>query len=176
MVAVVSMLAIAMSGCSHHESPALAVATGPASTTAPTSTSTVSTTIATATTTASTTSPTTATTVALTSPVVVGSGPAITLTTITSADAGKTVNLSIGASVRLLLDDAGVQWGDAQVAPDGLLAGDPTPSPPPHGVLLIWTARQAGTATITATGTAWCAPDAACPMWARLFTVTVKIG
>jgi ABC-type transport system substrate-binding protein len=97
------------------------------------------------------------------------------LTTITSADSGETLDVRVGDSIRLLLSDAGTQWTNTQVEPDQLFAGDPTPSPPPHGVLLIWTARQTGTAKITATGTAWCAPGTACPMWARLFEVTLNI-
>jgi hypothetical protein len=81
----------------------------------------------------------------------------------------------VGDSAQLLLADAGTQWADVQVAPAGLLAGDPTPSPPPHGVLLIWTARDPGTVKITAVGTAWCAAGTACPMWARLFEVMLTI-
>ncbi len=96
--------------------------------------------------------------------------------TVTAADDRKTVNLRIGDSVRLLLDDPAFHWANVNVSPAGRLAPDPAPSPPPHGALAIWTAVQRGTVTITAVAAAWCEAGVACPMWARLYQVTVVVS
>jgi hypothetical protein len=118
------------------------------------------------------------------------SGPATTVVTrttpttgetsivvqVTAADSGQTFDLRVGQSVELTLATAGQQWNGVNVTPPGILAGDPTPSPPPHGQLLIWTAVKTGTVTISATGTALCAAGQACPMYARLFSVTIVVS
>lgn len=103
-----------------------------------------------------------------------GAGPA--QFQITSADSGQTVTLRVGDSVRLVLDDAGMQWTTVNQTAPGLLRPDPAPSPPPHGQLLIWTAVQKGTDTVSATGTAFCPAQIACPMYARLFQVTIQVS
>jgi hypothetical protein len=105
-----------------------------------------------------------------------GVGGSSVVVGLTEADSGRAVQLRVGESLRLTLDGAGTQWGQVTVDPEGLLQGDPTPSPPPHGALLIWTAAHTGTVTISSTATAWCPSGVACPMWARLFKVTVVIG
>ena len=105
-----------------------------------------------------------------------GGGGSTVVVGLTDGDSGRAVQLRVGESLRLALDGAGTQWGQVSVDPEGLLQGDPTPSPPPHGALLIWTAARTGTVTISSTATAWCPSGVACPMWALLFKVTVVIG
>jgi hypothetical protein len=66
-------------------------------------------------------------------------------------------------------------WSNAAASPDGFLAPDPAPSPPPRGVLAIWTAVKAGSVTLKALGTPWCPAPMACPMYARLYQATVVV-
>ena len=95
---------------------------------------------------------------------------------LSSADSGKTVQLRVRDSVRVTLEDAGMRWSALTMSPAGPLRPDPAPSPPPNGQLAIWTAVQPGTATVRATGTAGCTPAQACPLFARLFQVTIVIS
>jgi hypothetical protein len=50
------------------------------------------------------------------------------------------------------------------------------PAPPPHSQLVKWTARSRGAVNVTAVATAYCAAGTACPMFARLFQVTLEIS
>jgi len=95
---------------------------------------------------------------------------------VTAADDGQTFDIHVRQSVELTLSTPGQQWNGVTVTPTDILAGDPTPSPPPHGVLLIWTAVRTGTVRISAVATPLCAPAQACPQWARLFSVTVVVS
>nr|MDQ6948871.1 hypothetical protein [Actinomycetota bacterium] len=92
------------------------------------------------------------------------------------ANSGQTVTVRVGDSVQLLLDDPAMQWSPPKVAPDGLLTPAPASAPPPHGRLVIWTAAHTGTVKVTAVGTAWCPAGVACPMYARLFDLTIVIS
>ncbi len=95
---------------------------------------------------------------------------------LTSADATGTFAVARGQSVQLTLSDQETQWGPVTEDPTGLLRGDPAPPPPPHGQLVLWTATSAGTVKLRAVGTAYCAAGSACPMYARLFDVTLVIS
>jgi len=95
---------------------------------------------------------------------------------VTAANDGQTIALRVGQSLELTLTSAGQQWNGVTVTPAGILAGDPTPSPPPHGQLLIWTALRSGTVRISAVATALCPAGQACPQYARLFSVTVIVS
>ena len=95
---------------------------------------------------------------------------------LTSADATGTFAVARGQSVQLTLSDQETQWGPVTEDPTGLLRGDPAPPPPPHGQLVLWTATGAGTVKLRAVGTAYCAAGSACPMYARLFDVTLVIS
>ena len=98
------------------------------------------------------------------------------LISLTSADSGRTVTLRVGDSVKLLLDDTGMQWSSVTESQPGVLAPAPSPAPPPHGQLAIWTAVARGTDSLKSVGTAWCAAGVACPMFARLFDVTLVVS
>lgn len=155
--------------------------------TSPSTTTTV-TTLPTATTlpvAAPTTIPATVTTRPSTTPTTVKVNP--TTTTSMPGSGGDTViqltstskspvSITVGESVELTLSNSGMSWSNLNVSPAGLLAPDPSPSPPAHGILAIWTAVHAGTATVTATGVALCAPTVACPMYARLYSLTIVIS
>jgi hypothetical protein len=95
---------------------------------------------------------------------------------LTSADANRTFVVSRGQTVQLTLFDEGNKWGPVQEDPTGLLLANPGPAPPPHGQLVIWTAHSPGTVKITAVATAYCADGAICPMYARLFELTLVIS
>jgi hypothetical protein len=95
---------------------------------------------------------------------------------LSSADFGRTVHLRLRDSVQVTLEDAGMRWSSLTVSPVGPLRPDPAPAPPPNGQLAIWTAVQPGTVTVSATGTAGCTPPRACPLFARLFQVTIVIS
>jgi len=94
---------------------------------------------------------------------------------LTAADQG-TVTASVGQRIELSLVTASLQWSPITVTPAGLLRPDPVPSPPLHGRVAIWTAVQPGTARVTAAGTAVCAAATPCPLFARLFSVTIVIS
>jgi len=94
---------------------------------------------------------------------------------LTSADANRTFVVSRGQTVQLTLSNDGNQWGAVQDTPPGLLLPNPAPAPPPHGRLVIWTAHSPGTVKVTAVATAYCADGTPCPMYARLFEVTLVI-
>lgn len=153
--------------------------------TAPTTSTSVATTLPNTTTTvASTTSPSSTTvakpktTTPTTKSVTTTSTPGSTgapLIQLTSASSGSFA-VSVGQSVELTLSDSGIDWGSVMVAPTGLLAPDPSPSPPAHGQLAIWTAVAKGTVTITADGPALCSVGVACPQFVRLFKVTLVIS
>ena len=95
---------------------------------------------------------------------------------LTAADDGGTFLVKVGQSVELSLSTDGLQWSPVHDNPPGLLAAEPAPAPPPHGQLVKWTARRAGAVNVTAVGTAYCAAGTACPMFARLFQVTLDIS
>lgn len=95
---------------------------------------------------------------------------------LTSADANRTFAVARGQMVQLTLSDEGNQWGLVQVDPSGLLLANPAPAPPAHGQLVIWTAASPGTVKVTAVATAYCAAGTACPMYARLFELTLVIS
>ncbi len=95
---------------------------------------------------------------------------------ITSADSGTTVTMRVGDTLRLVLDDTAMQWTNLNETQPGLLRADPAPAPPPHGQLAIWTAVQKGVDTVSSTGTAFCPAGTACPMFARLFQMTIQVS
>jgi hypothetical protein len=97
-------------------------------------------------------------------------------TVITELDSAKTFRLRVGEVLSVRLADAATRWADLRVTSDGVLRAEPAPDQPPHGIAARWTAVQVGSVRIPATGTAWCAPNTACPMWARLFDVTVVVA
>jgi hypothetical protein len=100
-------------------------------------------------------------------------GPTIELTI---ANDQQTVAAKVGQTVTLVLEDPVLQWTNVKVAPDGLLQPRPSPAPPPHGQRATWTAAKRATVAISAVGTPWCAAGTACPMFARLFKVTLIIS
>jgi hypothetical protein len=95
---------------------------------------------------------------------------------LTTADSQRTVSVLLGAAIHLVLDTPGNQWSPVTESPLGLLVPLPSPAPPPHGQLAIWTAAQRGTTAIKSVGTAFCAAGTACPMYAILFVVTIVIS
>lgn len=96
---------------------------------------------------------------------------------LTSADSGQTFQLSVGQAIEITLESAGIKWGGITYSPTAPLRGDPTPSPPPNGQLLIWTAVQPGTVVVTAQGSPLCAPpDSVCPDFIQQFTVHLVIS
>jgi uncharacterized protein YceK len=91
-----------------------------------------------------------------------------TVLQLTSASHG-TYAISVGETVELTLSDAGEQWQQLMVMPEtGLLAPDPSPSPPANGILAIWTAVQRGTVTLTASEFVLCTPGMICPNVANI--------
>jgi hypothetical protein len=95
---------------------------------------------------------------------------------LTSADANGTFAVARGQSVQLTLSDEAMQWGPVNVEPTGLLRSEPAAPPPAHGQLVLWTATSSGTVKLSSVGTAYCAAGTACPMFARLFDVTLVIS
>jgi hypothetical protein len=95
---------------------------------------------------------------------------------LTSADADAIFVVATGQIVQLTLSDRGVQWGPVTVTPAGPLVAAPAPAPSPQGRLAVWVAAKPGTAKVTSVATAYCPAGTACPMWARLFAVTLVIS
>jgi len=155
--------AAALVGCANGATSVRARSAGSSSTRSPSSTKPLSTTMS-----PSSTTLTTAGRGAQT-------GGSATVVQLTAADQG-TVTVRVGEMVELTLDSTGLKWSSVMVTPTGLLQTDPAPTPPPHGQLLIWEAVAPGTVRISAGGTAVCAADSPCPLFVRLFAVTIVIS
>lgn len=95
---------------------------------------------------------------------------------LTMADNFRTVPVSRGQTVELTLTSSGQIWKNLEVTPAGLLAPDPSPSPPANGILAIWTAVAPGTVKLSAIGTANCSGGQICPDYVLEFSVTLVIS
>lgn len=94
----------------------------------------------------------------------------------TAADDGGTFLVKVGQSVEITLFTEGMGWSPVHDNPAGLLAPEPAPAPPPHGQLVKWAARGPGAVNVTSAAIPYCATGTACPMFARLFQVTLDIS
>ena len=108
-----------------------------------------------------------------------------TQVTITQADNGRVIALTVGD--RVLLDLGGSLTWDVRIDNPAVLVPLPYNSPAvpasPIGVAPpipsaqgLFEARADGTATLTATGSPMCLPDQACPQFLQLFKVTFVVG
>jgi hypothetical protein len=181
-VAFIVAASAALTGCSGSKK---SVSTGPLGTTEPSTTAVATTSTTSATTVGGgsgstavtvTVPPTTKSTTTSTTLRPKSASPVQVQVQVTSADDRRTVPVRVGDSVRLLLADRDTNWTQVSDSPMGLLAPAPAPAPPPHGQLVIWTAMHPGTVTVKAVGTPICAASVACPMYARLFEVTITIS
>jgi hypothetical protein len=182
MVLTIAALA-GLTGCSGGKN---AVSTGPLSTTEPATAPIAPTTDTTSTTSSGAHSGSTGVTV--TAPPTTKGTTVTTPTTLrsansppvqvqlSSADFGRTVPVRVGDTIRLLLDDQATRWEPVSESRPGLLAPAPAPKPPTDGQLVIWTAMHPGSVTVKSTGFPVCAVNMACPMYARLFEVTIVIS
>lgn len=94
--------------------------------------------------------------------------------TITTADDNQTLVVSLGQYLVLALD-SGFDWSNIEVSDPSVLqavAG----ATPPAGAQGVYKAARDGEATLSATGTVHCQPNVPCPLLARLFRVTIRVG
>jgi hypothetical protein len=192
MLLLAAVAAMTLAGCGGGAKTATSKLelTGSSSSTSTTTSSSTSTTVATSLPGATTTAPAPSTPTTVAKPkTTVPTTVAVTTTSnpgttggqaleLTSASQG-TYDLAIGQLVQLTLSNAGEEWEQLNVTPTGLLDGDPSPSPPPDGILAVWTAVAPGTATITANEFVLCSPTEVCPNVAnivRLFQVKLVIS